>query len=238
MKGVAIIPARGGSKRIPGKNVRLFNGKPMIAWSIQAALETECIASVLVSTDDPQIAEIARQYGASIPFLRPSELSDDFTGTLPVMEHAVRWAVENMEQVPEYFCCLYATAPLVQPQAIQKAFSLISTKACDYVFAATPFVAPIQRAFSIERSGAIKMFQPEHFHSRSQELKSAYHDAGQFYWGTTAAWLAKRQIFSESSTAIVLPRFQVQDIDNEEDWIMAEYLMQAQQLKTLNQDQK
>lgn len=236
MKGVAIIPARGGSKRIPGKNIRLFNGRPMIAWSIQAALQTECISTVLVSTDDPQIADIASQLGANVPFLRPSDLSDDFTGTLPVVQHAVKWALENMVPAPEYFCCIYATAPFVQPEAIQQAFNTITSGTFDYVFAATSFAAPIQRAFSIGESGAINMFQPEHFRTRSQDLQHAYHDAGQFYWGTALAWLEKKQIFSESSTAIVLPRFQVQDIDNEEDWIMAEYLMQAQQIKILNQD--
>lgn len=238
MKGVAIIPARGGSKRIPGKNIRLFNGRPMIAWSIQAALQTECISNVLVSTDDPQIAEIARRYGASVPFVRPSELSDDLTATLPVVQHAVQWALKNMSDVPGYFCCLYATAPFVQSEAIQQAFNTIISGNYDYVFAATSFAAPIQRAFSIDKSGAIQMFQPEHFHTRSQDLQPAYHDAGQFYWGTTNAWLTKKQIFSESSTAIVLPRFQVQDIDNEEDWIMAEYLMRAQHINNLNQDEK
>ena len=223
---IAIIPARGGSKRIPRKNIKEFHGKPMIAWSIQAALNSGCIDEVWVSTDDDEIAAIAQSYGAKIPFIRPANLADDFATTADVMQHAVQAYQTQYQQLPNYVCCLYATAPFVQRQDLQKGFELIQTKSLDYVFSATSYPFPIQRAIKLDKDGAVNMFSPEHFNTRSQDLEEAWHDAGQFYWGRSEAWLSKARIFSPQSSTVALPRFRVQDIDTSEDWQRAELMAQ------------
>lgn len=226
MSHVAIIPARGGSKRIPRKNVKEFCGKPMIAWSIEAAMDSGCFDQIVVSTDDEYIAKIALEWGASVPFMRPSELSDDFTGTLPVMHHAVEWLTKN--QIPvEYACCLYATAPFVSANDLQKGLQLIRNTGSSYAFSVTSYAFPIQRAIRLTETGHVTMFNPEHFQSRSQDLEEAWHDAGQFYWGSSQAWCEERPIFSENSVPVILPRHRVQDIDTQEDWIRAEWLFKA-----------
>jgi pseudaminic acid cytidylyltransferase len=226
MSYVAIIPARGGSKRIPRKNVKEFCGKPMIAWSIEAAKASGCFDQILVSTDDKEIASIAKEWGAIVPFIRPSELSDDFTGTLPVMHHAVEWL--NRNDVPvEYACCLYATAPFVSGEDLKQGLYLIKDTGSSYAFSVTSYTFPIQRAIRITGNGRIAMFNPEHFKSRSQDLEEAWHDAGQFYWGSADAWCEERLIFAERSVPIKLPRYRVQDIDTPEDWIRAEWLFRA-----------
>ena len=223
---LAVIPARGGSKRIPRKNIKEFHGQPMIAWSIQAALNSGCIDEVWVSTDDDEIAAIAQSYGAKIPFIRPANLSDDFATTADVMQHAVQAYQTQYQQLPNYVCCLYATAPFVQRQDLQKGFELIQTKSLDYVFSATSYPFPIQRAIKLDKDGAVNMFSPEHFNTRSQDLEEAWHDAGQFYWGRSEAWLSKARIFSPQSSTVALPRFRVQDIDTSEDWQRAELMAQ------------
>ena len=223
---LAVIPARGGSKRIPRKNIKEFHGKPMIAWSIQAALNSSCIDEVWVSTDDDEIAAIAQSYGAKIPFIRPANLADDFATTADVMQHAVQAYQTQYQQLPNYVCCLYATAPFVQRQDLQKGFELIQTKSLDYVFSATSYPFPIQRAIKLDKDGAVNMFSPEHFNTRSQDLEEAWHDAGQFYWGRSEAWLSKARIFSPQSSTVALPRFRVQDIDTSEDWQRAELMAQ------------
>ena len=222
----AVIPARGGSKRIPRKNIKEFHGQPMIAWSIQAALNSGCIDEVWVSTDDDEIAAIAQSYGAKIPFIRPANLADDFATTADVMQHAVQAYQTQYQQLPNYVCCLYATAPFVQRQDLQKGFELIQTKSLDYVFSATSYPFPIQRAIKLDKDGAVNMFSPEHFNTRSQDLEEAWHDAGQFYWGRSEAWLSKARIFSPQSSTVALPRFRVQDIDTSEDWQRAELMAQ------------
>lgn len=223
---VAIIPARGGSKRIPRKNIKLFCGKPMIVWSIEAALESKCFDRVVVSTDDAEIAAIAKEHGANVPFLRPAELSDDYTGTLPVIRHAVEWVSEHQTQV-DYACCLYATAPFVCPDDLRKGWKIIQQQTCSYVFSVTSYAFPIQRAIRITENGRVAMFNPEHFYTRSQDLEEAWHDAGQFYWGTAQAWREERAVFSEGSVPLKLPRYRVQDIDTPEDWERAQWLFKS-----------
>jgi N-acylneuraminate cytidylyltransferase len=226
---LAVIPARGGSKRIPRKNIKSFAGKPMIAWSIEAALVSDCFDRVIVSTDDAEIADVALARGAEVPFMRPSELSDDHTGTIPVVAHAVDWMAQQVSPV-EFACCLYATAPFVQAQDLRQGLDVLQRSGAQYAFTVTNFAAPIQRSFRITGQQRIEMFNPAQFNTRSQDLEEAYHDAGQFYWGRAQAWLAATPLFSEASAPIVLPRYRVQDIDNQEDWIRAELMF-----GTLNQ---
>jgi len=228
MSTVAIIPARGGSKRIPRKNIKEFCGKPMIAWSIEAARQSGCFDRIVVSTDDAEIAEVARQFGAEIPFMRPSSLSDDYTGTLPVISHAVEWLSDNGSPVFEA-CCLYATAPFVSSEDLKRGQQMLRSEACSYAFSVTSYAFPIQRAIRITSKGRVAMFKPEHFQTRSQDLEEAWHDAGQFYWGVAKAWQDEKPIFSEEAVPVTLPRHRVQDIDTPEDWARAEWLFRAMQ---------
>lgn len=225
---LAIIPARGGSKRIPRKNIKPFCGKPMIAWSIEAALQSRCFDRVIVSTDDEQIAEVARQHGAEVPFMRPAELSGDHAGTLPVIGHAIDWFIGRGVAV-EQVCCLYATAPFVRAEDLRRGLALLKGDDCDYAFAATSYAFPIQRALRICVHGPVEMLSPEHFNTRSQDLEEAYHDAGQFYWGRVDAWQERRMVFGPRSRALLLPRHRVQDIDTPEDWERAQWLFRALQ---------
>jgi len=223
---LAIIPARGGSKRIPRKNIKLFCGKPMIAWSIDAALQSGCFDRVIVSTDDAEITEVARQYGAQVPFIRPAELADDHTGTTAVIAHAINWFAAQ-GQAPAQVCCLYATAPFVSADDLRRGLTVLTEAGSDYAFAVTSYAFPIQRAIRITPAGRVEMFNAEHFNTRSQDLEEAYHDAGQFYWGRADAWLQGRMIFSPAATPVMLPRHRVQDIDTPEDWARAEWLFRA-----------
>ena len=225
---LAIIPARGGSKRIPLKNIKPFCGKPMIAWSIEAALQSACFDQVIVSTDDAEIAEVARRWGAAVPFVRPAELSDDHTGTIPVIRHAIEWFNRQGQSV-EQACCLYATAPFVTAEDLRRGLNVLQGNDCDYAFSVTSFPFPIQRAIRINAEGRVEMFSPEHFNTRSQDLEEAFHDAGQFYWGRADAWLQGEMIFSPHSLPVLLPRHRVQDIDTPEDWARAEWLFKAMQ---------
>lgn len=224
---IAVIPARGGSKRIPRKNIKDFCGRPMIAWSIAAARQSECFDRIIVSTDDPEIAEVSRHYGADIPFMRPAALSDDHTGTIPVIAHAIEWLQEHGD-TPDAVCCLYATAPCVTVEALQQGNRVLQEHAdTDYAFSVTSYPFPIQRALRMTANGRVEMFQPEHFNTRSQDLEEAWHDAGQFYWGRAEAWLAGRTLFGQRSVPIPIPRYRVQDIDTPEDWERAEWLFRA-----------
>lgn len=218
---LAIIPARGGSKRIPRKNIKYFCGKPMIAWSIEAARLSGCFDRIIISTDDTEIAEVARDHGAEVPFIRPAELSDDHTGTIPVIAHAIDWMNHNAGAV-DFACCLYATAPFVEPEDLRRGFGQLRQSGADYAFSVTSYGFPIQRAMRIGADQRVEMFQPEYFGSRSQDLEESFHDAGQFYWGLANAWLAHRPIFTPNSVAVILPRDRVQDIDTPEDWKVAQ----------------
>lgn len=220
---VAVIPARGGSKRITGKNIKAFRGKPIIAWSIEAARNSGLFDRVIVSTDDPEIAGVAKQWGAEVPFVRPAELSDDHTGTIPVMAHATRWCQEQGQGVGAV-CCIYATAPLIQVSDLKTAFAKLEQGGWQYVFSATTFAYSVFRALKQDAGEHLAMLFPEHFLTRSQDLPEAMHDAGQFYWGRPQAWIEERRIFEHWSSTVLLPRWRVQDIDTPEDWAHAEAL--------------
>lgn len=223
---LAVIPARGGSKRIPRKNIKDFGGQPMIAWSIAAALRSGCFDRIIVSTDDAEIAEVARANGAEVPFMRPAELSDDYTGTVPVIAHAVEWQNAQSPGV-EAACCIYATAPFIEPADLQAGMAKLADSDADYAFSVTSYAFPIQRAIRVRPDERVEMFQPANFQTRSQDLEHAWHDAGQFYWGRAEAWLQKRPFFSPKSIPIRLPRHRVQDIDTAEDWERAEWMFLA-----------
>jgi N-acylneuraminate cytidylyltransferase len=223
---LAVIPARGGSKRIPRKNIKPFFGKPIIGWSIEAAQQAGCFDRIVVSTDDEEIAEVARTFGAETPFMRPPELANDHAGTTPVVAHAAQWFVDQGVP-PELVCCIYATAPFVRAEDILHGLRKIQQGRWDYAFSATLFEAPIQRALKLTADGGVTMFQPEQFMSRSQDLEPAWHDAAQFYWGRSAAWLEHKQIFSGTATVVALPRYRVHDIDTPDDWFCAELMYAA-----------
>ena len=220
---LCVIPARGGSKRIPRKNTRDFCGRPIIAWSIDAAVKSECFDRIIVSTDDEDIASVAKQYGAEIPFMRPAQLADDYTGTTAVIAHAIEWHNSHGEETSKV-CCLYATAPFVQATDLQKGLDILESSEAGYAFSVTSYAFPIQRAIRITGDQRAEMFQPEHFNTRSQDLEEAWHDAGQFYWGRAAAWLGNKPIFSSDAVPVLLPRHRVQDIDTPEDWERAELM--------------
>jgi N-acylneuraminate cytidylyltransferase len=222
---LAVIPARGGSKRIPRKNIKLFGGKPMIAWSIEAAIQSGCFDRIIVSTDDAEIADVARAYGAEVPFVRPPELSDDHTATIPVVAHAIQWISQQFDPV-ELACCLYATAPFIQSKDLQQGLNALQQSDALYALTVTNFAAPIQRSFRITQQQRIEMFNPDQYNMRSQDLEEAYHDAGQFYWGRAEAWLSSTPLHSEFAIPLLLPRYRVQDIDTMDDWIRAEMMFE------------
>ncbi len=203
----------------------------MIAWSIEAALQSECFDKVIVSTDDEEIADVARQYGASVPFLRPKELSDDYTGTIPVIRHAIEWCTAHGFDA-QLVCCLYATAPFVSPEDLRRGLAILEQAGAQYAFSVTSYAFPIQRAIRLTEAGHVEMFNAEYFNTRSQDLEESFHDAGQFYWGLANAWLQGKMIFSQESRAVHLPRHRVQDIDTPEDWIRAEWLYKAFQAES------
>ncbi len=223
---LAVIPARGGSKRIPGKNIKDFCGKPMISWSIAAAQASGLFDKIIVSTDDAEIAAVSTKWGAEVPFVRPTVLSDDHAGTIPVIAHAAQWAVDQGWNVAAV-CCLYATAPFVLASDLQRGLEILDGGAWNYAFSVTEFPAPIFRAFRQTATGGVEMFFPEHFGTRSQDLPVAWHDAGQFYWGRPSAWIAGEKIFAGHSAAVSIPRWRVVDIDTQEDWDRAEIMAPA-----------
>ena len=223
MSNVAIIPARGGSKRIPRKNLLPFDGVPMIVRSIRTALESGLFDQVVVSTDDAEIADVARAHGVQVPFLRPADLADDFTGTAAVIMHA-------LQQLPafDYACCVYATAPLLQARYLQQGLELLEQHPDrSFAFSVCSFGFPVQRALTLDEQGALTALYPEFRHTRSQDLPEAFQDAGQFYWGRSEAWLRGEVVYSPASLPVILPRHLVQDIDTPEDWKRAEYLYAA-----------
>lgn len=223
---VAVIPARGGSKRIPRKNLREFCGKPMIAWSIEVALESGLFDLVVVSTDCDEIAEVATRFGATVPFRRPPHLSDDFTPTIPVVRHAIDWLISH-GRVPDAVCCLYATSPMTLVEDLKQGqAALLADTSLDFAFAVTAYAFPIQRALKVN-DGVVEMFQPQHELTRSQDLPPAWHDAGQFYWGTANAFRKHDGFYSARSTPVFIPLHRVQDIDTPDDWYRAELMFQS-----------
>ncbi|WP_371192685.1 pseudaminic acid cytidylyltransferase [Glaciecola sp. SC05] len=236
----ALIPARGGSKRIANKNIRLFNGKPIIAYSIETAIASNLFDQIIVSTDCPDIAAIAEQYGANVPFLRPENISGDHASTVEVIQHAITFMQARYDDVT-HCCCIYATAPFLTVQHLTQArdalllqSTSVSSKQSSiqksFAFSVTEFPFPVQRALKIT-NGNIQAMYPEYRSTRSQDLSKAYHDAGQFYWGTCEGFLSEKPVFSEHSIPIILPAYLVQDIDTPDDWTQAELMHQALQLK-------
>ena len=225
---VCIIPARGGSKRIPKKNIREFCGKPMIAHSIEAAKDADLFNRIIVTTDSDEIADVARQWGAEVPFMRPPELADDHATTDAVIVHALNCLKEDGAEM-EYACCLYATAPFAHAEYLTKGLELLKSTGATTGFSVTTFPFPILRGLKINKSGALEMIWPEHRLTRSQDLPEAYHDAGQFYWLNIAKYMQEPKIYAEDSVPIVLPRHRVQDIDTFEDWKRAEIIYQLLQ---------
>ena len=223
---IAVIPARGGSKRIPRKNIKFFSGKPIIAWSIQAAIRANTFDEVIVSTDDQEIADIAIKYGAAVPFLRPKILSDGFVGTNSVVKHAINYL--NSKQIKiDYACCIYATAPFIHEDYINQGLKTLVENKTKFAFSITTFPFPVQRALRLNKVNKIEPMWPEYILERSQDLEEVFHDAGQFYWGSAEAFLNEDDMYFNNSSPVLLPRFLTQDIDTQEDWKQAELLFNA-----------
>jgi pseudaminic acid cytidylyltransferase len=228
---IAVIPARGGSKRIPRKNIKLFHGKPMIAYAINAALASKMFDRVIVSTDDDEIAKVAQAFGAEVPFIRPLELADDHTPTVPVIAHAIT-ECQNMGWEVKEACCIYPGVPFISMTDLCAAHEQLLSSSAQYVFPVTGFPSPIQRALRRLPGGAVKPFQPEHASTRTQDLEPCYFDVGQFYWGRKQAWLDGLNIH-QNGTAIVIPEWRVVDIDTLSDWERAELVFLALMAKGL-----
>lgn len=221
---IAVIPARGGSKRIPRKNIRDFCGKPIIAYSIEVAKQSGLFSAVVVSTDDEEIAEVAKSYGADVPFIRPATLADDFTGTTPVVVHALNHYLEEGRQV-DAVCCIYATSPFTTAADIIRGYNALS--AAPASFTITTFACPTHWALAKDRKGQMSMVQPEYLTARSQDLPETYHDTGQIYWGTRKFLLDGDDFQKGKAVGIPVPRHRTQDIDTEEDWVRAEIMYRA-----------
>ncbi len=216
MKTLCIIPARGGSKRIPKKNIKDFYGKPLIAYSIEIAKDSKLFDKIIVSTDDEEIAKVSKEYGAEVPFIRPKELADDYAGTDAVINHAVDF-FKSIGESFDYLCTIYATAPFLQIKYLKEGLEKLKNSNAVYSFSATSMPFPIWRTFKITKNERCEMFFPEHYNSRSQDLQEAYQDAGQFYWQKLNK-TSNEVMFGKDSIPIVLPRYLVQDIDTLEDW--------------------
>lgn len=219
---LALIPARGGSKRIPRKNVRPFGGRPMIAHAIDVARRSQLFDRIVVSTDDEEIAQVAVASGAEVPFRRPAHLADDHTPTVPVIAHGIE-ACRQLGWDPQQVCCIYPAVPLLQPQDLQSAHHALEAGTAAYAFAVVAFESPIQRALRRAADGAVQPFHPEYANTRTQDLEPAFFDAGQFYWGRCAAWLSGLTIHLNAVTC-VLPSWRAVDIDTPDDWERAERL--------------
>jgi pseudaminic acid cytidylyltransferase len=220
---IAVIPARGGSKRIPRKNIKDFHGKPMISYAIKVAQDCQTFDRIIVSTDDEEIAAISESFGASAPWKRASKLADDFATTSDVMQDAAtRLASET--DTDTNICCIYPATPLLKVKFIQEGALLIQDNAWDYVISAIRNTTPIQRAFSLNESKGVSLNFPEFEMTRTQDLPITYHDAGQFYWGSLNSWESKSSILAGKTTIVEIPSHATVDIDNEEDWLFAERL--------------
>lgn len=224
---IAIIPARGGSKRIPRKNIKLFHGLPVIAYAIKAAKESGVFNDVFVSTDDEEIAEVAESFGAVIPWMRPKSLSDDHATTVSVIQDAVNKLKYSLNEL-EYVCCIYPATPLLQPTYISQGLQILKNGEWDFVFSASRAETPPERFFSLDSVNGVEMHFPENKETRTQDFLPSYHDAGQFYFGRTSSWESGLQIFSNRSTIIEIPRGLSVDVDTLDDWHYAEHLFAMQ----------
>ncbi len=218
---IAIIPARGGSKRIPRKNIKLFAGKPMLFYAVSVAQESGLFDAIVVSSEDTEILELAKDFGLTL-LERPSELADDFTPTVPVVAHAIR-TFENRDWNIDFVCCIYPAVPFLQPQDLEQGLFLLDQKQVDYVFPVVAFTSPVQRALRLATDGKVSPFFPGFENTRTQDLEPAYHDAGQFYWGKRTAWLDGKNIHSHGY-ALVIPEWRGIDIDTLDDWLQAELI--------------
>lgn len=221
MSNLCIIPARGGSKRIPRKNIKDFLGKPIITYSIEVALQSKLFDEVMVSTDDEEIATIAKDYGAKVPFFRSKVNSNDFATTVDVLKEVLNEYKNKEQKIFEFGCCIYPTAPLISIKKISEGFFKMKNGKYDSIFPIVPFSFPIQRALKIE-NGKTLFSQPEHINTRSQDLDKRYHDAGQWYWFDCNKFVKSNQIITNNTSSIILDELTVQDIDNETDWKLAE----------------
>lgn len=229
---VAIIHARGGSKRIPKKNIKPFCGKPMIFYPIKAALKSGLFDKVVVSTDSQEIAEVAKQFGAEVPYMRPAELADDHSTTARVLAYDIK----QFEELT-LACCLYATAPFLTAESLKRGFDVMqSDESIETAFSVATYDFPIFRALKVNERGCLEMYWPEHRNTRSQDLPDAYHDAGQFYWVNPKTFAQNPMLYTSNSRPIVLPRYLVQDIDTIEDWERAEYMYKALMFSGVLQD--
>jgi pseudaminic acid cytidylyltransferase len=219
---IAIIPARGGSKRIPRKNIKLFYDKPIIAYVIETALQSGLFDVVMVSTDDNEIAEIAIKYGAKVPFFRSEKNSDDNATTADVLIEVLDQYKTNLGMNFDFGCCIYPTSPLIQIEHLEKGLKLLDEKGYDSVFPIVAFSYPVWRGVIIDEENIVSMKWPEYYNSRSQDLETLYHDAGQWYWFNSSAMKSTKKLYMESSYGLVLEEIEVQDVDNETDWKLAE----------------
>jgi pseudaminic acid cytidylyltransferase len=222
---LAVIPARGGSKRIPRKNIKPFHGKPMISYAISAAIASGVFDRVIVSTDDEEIAKIATKHGAEVPFVRPPELADDHAPTVQVVAHAIRTCVD-MGWTVGYACCIYPGVPFILTEDLRAAYAQLIAAGAQYAFPVTVFPSPIQRALRRMSDGTVQPIQPQHASTRTQDLEVCYFDAGQFYWGVASSWLAELNVHAHATT-LVIPEWRVVDIDTHADWDRAELLYSA-----------
>lgn len=227
MKKIAIITARGGSKRIPRKNIKLFLGKPIIAYSIETALKSDLFDEVMVSTDDVEIAKVAKNFGAKVPFWRSCENSSDSASTIDVVLEVLN-NYRTKGFTFEYACCIYPTAPFITVKMLNEAFVKLKDSDFDCVFPVLPFTYPIQRALKIYEGGKVTMFNPEYLNFRSQDLENAYHDSGQFYFFRPEKIIQAGNLFTENTAVIVLNQMQAHDIDHEDDWNTAEFKFKQQ----------
>lgn len=221
MTKLAIIPARGASKRILKKNIKSFLGKPIIAYSIESAIESSLFDEIMVSTDDAEIAEIAKQYGATVPFFRSAKNSDDYATTIDVVEEVIE-DYKKRGSVFKYTCCIYPCAPFITPKKLKESFSKLEEKQYDCVFPIVRFGFPIQRAVKVNQVDRIEMFQPEYMQTRSQDLETSYHDVGQFYFFNTDKIIKESSLWTKNTGFIELTELESQDIDNHSDWVLAE----------------
>jgi len=224
MSAIAVIPARSGSKRIPGKNIKTIAGSPAIAYPIKLAIDSGIFERVIVSTDDKSIADISISLGAEVPFIRSSILSNDFTGTVEVISDVASFLIKGKEKI-DYICCIYPVTPLLKKVRLHEAFELVTKENWDYVLPAIEFATPVERGFKKSLSGSIELINPEHVFTRTQDISKTYHDAGQFYFGKIDAWMQKKPILGGNSTFLELKKYEVLDIDDIQDWEFLEQVM-------------
>ena len=229
---IAIIPARGGSKRIPRKNIKEFFGKPIIAWSIIAAQNSMLFDHIIVSTDDKEIKSVAENYGASVPFYRPNDLSDDHTSTVPVIAHAIQKVNELLNIKVNYACCIYPCSPLINSNNLIDSFKIIESTKENFVYPVTKFPHSIYRSMTKSMDGKMNFLFPDYEMTRTQDLEETFHDAAQFYWGKAEAWTQLKKMHTDG-IGMEIPAYTTVDIDNNDDWKKAELLFQSMVLKNL-----